>query len=228
MSDFYFLIQCSCCDCGLCLLGHELIRALAIHTRESTNVSHHSSLLVHHQHQHHHQHHHRTVAHAAQIPGMANIRNIPLNEACCTTLEGVHDQLWSNGLEVKWARHKEHEKKLGQADRWHLVNEEEIFEVHLSHVKINVEKRVNRLCIQGKKGWTASKLDQVKFVLTAQRFDSRPPNHDPEMMKVPLGDDECSMTTDNFNEVRRWHGPVSYTHLRAHETRGKGLCRLLR
>ena len=138
---------------------------------------------------------------------MAHIRNIPLNEACCTTLEGVHDQLWSNGLEVKWARHKEHEKKLGQADRWHLVNEEEKFEVHLCHVKNNAKKRVNRLVIQGKTGWKASKLDQVKVVLTAQRFYSRPPNHDPEMMKVPLGDDECSMTTDNFNEVRRWHGP---------------------
>ena len=138
---------------------------------------------------------------------MAHIRNIPLNEACCTTLEGVHDQLWSNGLEVKWAPHKPEEKNVSQADRWQLENNEEKFEVHLGHVKNNANKRINRLVIQGMKGWKASKLDHVKFVLTAQRFYSRPPKPDPQMMNVPLGDDDCSMTADNFNEVRRWHGP---------------------
>ena len=73
--------------------------------------------------------------------------------------------------------------------------------------KNNANKRINRLVIQGMKGWKASKLAHAKFVLTAQRFYSRPPKPDPQMMNVPLGDDDCSMTADNFNEVRRWHGP---------------------
>ena len=93
-----------------------------------------------------------------------NIRNIPLNEACCTTLEGVHDQLWSNGLEVKWAPHKPAEKNVSQADRWQLESNEEKFEVHLGHVKNKGHKRIDRLVIQGMIGWKASKLDHVKFV----------------------------------------------------------------
>ena len=116
---------------------------------------------------------------------MSHIRNIPLNEACCTTLEGVHDRLWSNGLEVKWARHKPKDKTV----RWQVENEEEKFEVHLGHVRNKANKRVNRLVIQGMEGWNAAKLDQVKVVLTAGEQRGA-------VVQPPLGGLEASMPED--------------------------------